>query len=72
MIQQKKALLNEKMLRKQNDLQINMLEQEIENRMMDSKADAEEQQNEFEKQKRELDAQIAKCQVDLEKDQAEL
>jgi|LauGreDrversion4_2_1035121.scaffolds.fasta_scaffold1266629_1 hypothetical protein len=42
------------MLRKQHDLQINILEQEIDNKLNEGDANASEK-NEFEKQRREID-----------------
>jgi len=42
------------MLRKQHDLQINILEQEIDNKLYEGDANASDK-NEFEKQRREID-----------------
>ena len=59
------------MLRKQHDLQINILEQEIDNKLYEGDANASDK-NEFEKQRREIDIQVTKYQGDLERDQTEL
>jgi hypothetical protein len=68
-LQQKRSLLNESYLRKQNDIQVNMLEQNIGSRLNGKSTSqvaraAEDEALSIEMEK--LDAQIQKVQQELE------
>lgn len=66
-------ILNEKYLRRQNDLQINMLEQEIDTKLLDRQSDEGEQDTGvIETQKAEIDAQIEKYQKEHEAQTAQM
>lgn len=58
-LSQKKALLSENYLRKQNDIQINMLEQEIDTKLLHND-DEIDNTGSLDMEKKEIDAQMVK------------